>query len=260
MLPWAAVVPVKGGSRTKSRLQTAALSPVEAIDRRDLAHAFAMDTVAALLASSAIGKVFVVTASDRVAQDLGGLGAVIVTEDDAAVPARSDLPIEVGEDSLNRAILLGFDRARRQCPHHGVVVVTGDLPTLDAQAVTELLSVAAQHRRAMLPDSEGTGTAMLMMTPEPSDGDRASGVGSGGAGSGGAGARMEPLRPRFGPGSRAAHEGLGHLVLDAPARLRRDVDTIADLRAAAALSLGDYTRAVLDAHGWMGAHADRLVR
>lgn len=55
-----------------------------------------------------------------------------------------------------------------------------------------------------------------------------------------------PLAPRFGPGSAAAHAASGALPLagDWPS-LRRDVDTPADLAAAAGLGLGPRTAALL---------------
>ena len=62
-------------------------------------------------------------------------------------------------------------------------------------------------------------------------------------------ARAGPLlRPASGPGSRAAHEAAGHVVLaDVGAGLRRDVDTTADLAAAVGLGVGPATAAALAA-------------
>jgi 2-phospho-L-lactate guanylyltransferase len=54
------------------------------------------------------------------------------------------------------------------------------------------------------------------------------------------------LRPRFGAGSLAAHRDDGATVLDLDVPgLRRDVDTVADLAAAARIGCGPRTRALL---------------
>ena len=56
--------------------------------------------------------------------------------------------------------------------------------------------------------------------------------------------------PRYGEGSRRAHldAGAGE-VLGALTTLRRDVDDLPDLQAAAALGVGEHTRRVLDVLG-----------
>ena len=55
-----------------------------------------------------------------------------------------------------------------------------------------------------------------------------------------------PLEPRFGPGSAAAHLAAGVRRLDGPwPRLRRDVDTAADLAAARRLGLGRHSAGAL---------------
>ncbi len=70
----------------------------------------------------------------------------------------------------------------------------------------------------MVPDADGTGTTLLTARAP------------------------EALRPHFGPGSRAAHETAGHVVLaDVGAGLRRDVDTTADLAAVVGLGVGPVT-------------------
>ena len=52
--------------------------------------------------------------------------------------------------------------------------------------------------------------------------------------------------PSFGPASASAHQAAGAVRLDVDLpRLRRDVDTPADLRAAVALGIGPRTQAVL---------------
>ncbi|UFN42965.1 NTP transferase domain-containing protein [Nocardioides okcheonensis] len=108
-----AVVPVKRLDLAKSRL---ALADEH---RRDLALAFALDTVAALAASTRVAAVVVVTGDAVVAQQVEALGARVV-------PDR-------GRD-LVASVRTGT-RARQADPHAWVVVVPGDLPCLRAADV-----------------------------------------------------------------------------------------------------------------------------
>lgn len=180
-------------------------------ERAALADAFALDTVAALVSAAAVERVFVVTGDAQLAPLLGHLGAVIVAE--ARAPA----------DALNAAITQGVAAARTTHPNANVAVFTGDLPALLARDVESALALAAAHERSMIPDAEATGTTTLLAL---------AGV---------------PFEPRFGPGSRQAHEAAGHVPLNIPvsASIRRDVDTPADLDAARALGLGRFTGALV---------------
>ncbi|HYI34435.1 MAG TPA: 2-phospho-L-lactate guanylyltransferase [Glaciibacter sp.] len=198
---WVAVVPVKGAPGAKSRL--------EHDDRAQLAEAFALDTVAALLAASVIIDVFVVTADMDIGAHLASLGAHIVPE---------TVPLE-GSDPLNAAIAAGVDAARAARPDSNLAVFTGDLPSLTVTDIEGALSLGAAYSRSMVPDEEGTGTTSLFAL---------AGV---------------PFTPRFGVGSRAAHEADGHHPLDLPATssIRRDVDTAANLAEALHLGVGPYT-------------------
>lgn len=198
---WVAVVPVKGAPGAKSRLAHD--------DRAQLAEAFALDTVAALLAASVVIDVFVVTADTEIAAHLASLGARIVPETAA----------QGGDDSLNAAIVVGVDGARASRPDSNVAVFTGDLPSLTVPDIEQALALGAAHERSMVPDEEETGTTALLAL---------AGV---------------PFTPRFGPGSRAAHEAAGHHPLDLPAvsSIRRDVDTVANLAEALHLGVGPHT-------------------
>ena len=73
-----------------------------------------------------------------------------------------------------------------------------------------------------VPDAEGTGTVLLTALT------------------------ADAMRPEFGADSAAAHQAAGavRLDLDLP-RLRRDVDTPADLQTAVELGVGPRTRSVL---------------
>jgi 2-phospho-L-lactate guanylyltransferase len=201
---WNVIVPVKGRRGAKSRLG-------DLPGRELLAEAFALDTVAALVAASAVERVFVVTSDADAASRFASLGAETVREDPA-------LP-----DPLNAAVRQGLDAARRADPHAHLAVFTGDLPALTPGDVDRALQLASLHQRSMIPDEEGTGTTALLAL---------AGV---------------PVTPRFGSGSRAAHEADGHVPLPLPAgaRSRRDVDTRDDLADAVRLGVGRHTRGVL---------------
>ena len=66
--------------------------------------------------------------------------------------------------------------------------------------------------------------------------------------------RGEPFRPAFGGASRARHlaGGAKELLLDGVASVRRDVDTIEDLRDALALGVGPHTAEVAAKLGLYG--------
>lgn len=219
-MSWVAVVPVKGSASAKSRLG-------DLPDRGRLAEAFALDTVTALLGTSVIERVFVVTADEAIADRLSPIGAVIVRE-----LARKALS-SVGKgrfaatrdpiDPLNRAIRQGVDAARETFPECNIAVVTGDLPSLTVADLETALAHATAHERSMVPDEDGTGTTVLLAL---------AGV---------------PFMPRFGPRSRAAHEAAGHVPLDLAETMsiRRDVDTVDNLADAMRLGVGPYTSVLI---------------
>ncbi len=215
---WVAVVPVKGNPGAKSRLG-------DRPDRPRLADAFALDTVAAVLAAPGVDRVLVVTADAGLAARLAALGAEIVPEE--AAPATEPVAGEgfaesarPPADPMNAAIRQGLTAARTRFPRANLLVLTGDLPALTPADVEHALALAAGHQRSMVPDAAGTGTTTLLAL---------AGV---------------PVDPRFGPGSRAAHEAAGHVPLEIPPAtgIRSDVDTAADLLVAERLGLGAYTR------------------
>ena len=214
-MSWVAIVPVKGNPGAKSRLG-------ERPDRAELADAFALDTVTALLAARSIDHVLVVTGDDELADRLADLGAEIVRE----APVRST-------DPLNAAIRQGLLAALAVFPQANLAVLTGDLPALTPADVDRALHLAAAHERSLVPDAAGTGTTTLLAL----------------AGT--------PIEPRFGVESRAAHEAAGHVPLGLPASvsIRHDVDTPADLAVAQRLGLGVHTRLLVD--GAAGAAASR---
>ncbi|HQY32578.1 2-phospho-L-lactate guanylyltransferase [Actinotalea sp.] len=207
MTGWTVVVPVKRLADAKTRLDLAATDPA----RADLALALALDTVHAALAAREVDLVVVVTGEPRVAEALGARPGVRLLADPGG--------------GLNAALAAGvaaaLTAARADAAPGPIALLLGDLPALVGPDLDAALVLAAGHARAVVPDADGTGTTLLT-------------------------ALTGEMVPRFGPGSFAAHVAAGHTALpDVPPGLRRDVDTAADLRAAARLGVGRATAALL---------------
>jgi len=206
---WIAVVPVKSLTRAKSRLRGA----LPGVAHERLVLGLLRDTLTAVLACPVVDELIVVTNEPRAAGLAAELGARVAP----------DAP----DAGLNPAIAHGAALAG-SVP---VAALTGDLPALRPAELAAGLAAAGALApgggpdgaaggggRGFVPDASGTGTTLLT------------------AASGAA------LRPRFGPGSAAAHAASGAVPLVGPwPSLRLDVDTAADLRAAAALGLGPAT-------------------
>ena len=194
------------------------LSELPAERRQALALAMAADTVAAAVACPQVGAVVVVTDDPAVAAEAGRLGADVVADRRRA--------------GLNQALEAGAEHAAARWPAHGRVALTADLPALSAGELGAALSQAAAVAEAFVADAAGTGTTMYAARPGAA------------------------FRPRFGPMSRERHRRAGVAELDVPSAsgLRRDVDTLDDLRSAAELGLGRRSAgwAPLDVHDRAG--------
>ena len=145
-----------------------------------------------------------------------GVARVLVVADrdglpDALVQARP---------GLNPGLTEAAAHAAQKWPEDGVVALVGDLPALRPAELAAALAAAGRYPRSFVPDADGTGTTLLAVQP---------GV---------------ALEPAFGVDSAARHRA-GAIALDAGPGLRRDVDTAADLQAAAELGLGPATAAEL---------------
>lgn len=204
-----AVVPLKPAAVGKSRLRSLGEDV-----RRELVHALAADTVAAVLASPLVETVFVVTADDEAAGELRALGAVVVPD---GRPGR-----------LNETLRLGAAELARRHPLLRPLAVCADLPCLRAEELTDVLLRAPLDVSAFVADADGIGTTAYL-APTPAQ-----------------------FRPRFGEASRAAHVASGAVELDAEPSLRRDVDTAEDLAAACAATTGPRTSQVVRRHGLFG--------
>jgi 2-phospho-L-lactate/phosphoenolpyruvate guanylyltransferase len=181
--------------------------------RAELALAMAADTVAAAAATPTVAAVIVITDDPAVGGELAALGALILPDEPAA--------------GLNRALAFGADYAEANWPGRGRAGLAGDLPALRPAELGLALTTAAGHQQAFVPDAEGTGTTLYTAAPGAA------------------------FLPRFGAASRARHAAAGAAELDIAglAGLRCDVDTVDDLRRAAAIGLGPRTSAVLAAAG-----------
>jgi 2-phospho-L-lactate guanylyltransferase len=141
-MSWIAIVPVKGTSSAKSRLNPTGQGT-------SLALAFALDTVAALREATQVRDVVVVTRDEKLSTEFTALGASVLYEE----PGKGD--------PLNRAIRQGLAAARLRDPAANLAVFTGDLPSLLPRDVDMALARAAAFERSMVPDSVGSGTAAL---------------------------------------------------------------------------------------------------
>lgn len=205
------VLPVKRLAAAKSRL--GATAPARAA----LALAMAQDV--ALVAAS-IGPVLVVT-DDPVAA--------------AALPAASVEP-DLPWAGLSAAVGHGAAVAAARWPATCVVVLAADLPALTVDALGAVVDAlvapacAVAHGRAtssgVVADADGVGTVLL------------------------AAPAGTPLVPAYEGGSFARHRvgGAADLTPYADGRLRRDVDTVADLAAALDLGVGPATAAAVAAY------------
>jgi 2-phospho-L-lactate/phosphoenolpyruvate guanylyltransferase len=196
-LTWSVLVPVKLLAQAKSRL-----ADLPDTDRRALALAMAVDTVAAAVACPLVGAVVVVSSDSAVAAEVTVLGAEVVADTPGA--------------GLNRVLRAGAEHALARWPGYGLAALLADLPALSSGDLTVALTMASAVPQAFVADAAGSGTTLYTARPGTD------------------------FSPRFGPRSRALHRQAGATELNPPriAGLRQDVDTLDDLRSAAAIGLG----------------------
>jgi 2-phospho-L-lactate guanylyltransferase len=184
------------------------LAGLDDADRRALALAMAADTVAATIACPLVGAVVVVSDDPTVVAEVAPLGAVAMADTPGA--------------GLNRALVAGAEHAAQHWPGHGLAALLADLPAISAGELAAALTAASAVTQAFVADAAGSGTTLYTARP---------GI---------------PFRPQFGQRSRTRHYQAGATELNPPgiAGLRQDVDTLSDLRAAAAIRLGRRTAAL----------------
>jgi len=173
--------------------------------RAELALALACDTVTAVLACEAAAQVIVITDDRSAGAALAGLGALVIPDEP--------------RDGLNAALRHGAGHAAARWPGSGTAALSADLPALRPAELARALNAAAAWPTAFVADAAGDGTTLYTAAPGAA------------------------FRPAFGLASRARHaaDGAAELDLQGVPGLRRDVDTAADLRGAAALGLGQYS-------------------
>lgn len=185
------------------------LAGVTAADRAAIVLAMAADTTQAALACPAVSTVIVVSDDREVRIALESLGVIVLPDRPAA--------------GLNAALAYGAEHAVALHPRDGRAALTADLPALKAAELTGALAVASAAGQAFVADAAGSGTTLYAAAP------------------------WVPFAPCFGPMSRARHRlaGVAEVDLTAATGLRQDVDTLADLRAAAGIGLGRRTAGLL---------------
>lgn len=204
---WSLIVPVKPLQWAKTRLSVfRSAAGLPAADREDLALAFALDTIGAAMACPEVGAVVVVTDDRRVGGALAATAAQVVPDGPAA--------------GLNAALRHGAAVALRMQPASRIGALSADLPSLRPTDLGQVLRAASGHDVAMVADLDGSGTTLLLASSAAT------------------------FDPSFGVGSRSRHVAAGAVVLgENVISLRRDVDTLTDLRAALALGVGPATGA-----------------
>lgn len=215
------LVPVKPLARAKTRLRGVADGGAGAPEAHArLVLALARDTLAAAARAAAVRRAVAICSDEQVCTALRAEGVQVIPDEPAA--------------GLNPALRYGEAVLRAADPTTAVGVLQADLPALRP----EELDCAVRHGlatggRAFCPDRAGTGTTLLLAPPG------------------------QPLEPRFGAGSAAAHRATGARELSGfwPG-LRCDVDTAADLAVARGLGLGRFTRAALPLSGFDACPAE----
>ncbi|GEP36889.1 2-phospho-L-lactate guanylyltransferase [Nocardioides psychrotolerans] len=196
------VVPVKPPAHGKSRM-----TGLDDRQRRALARAFALDTVAACLATEHVDAVLVATDDAAFSREFESLGCVTIPDGDT--------------NDLNAALRQAVAEARRRFPDLTPAALCADLPSLRPADLSRALASVVPGGPSFAPDAEGVGTTLYT-------------------------APYDEFDPEFGVGSRRAHRASGgvEVGLDLPS-LRRDVDDLDDLRDARSLGLGPETAALV---------------
>ncbi len=176
---------------------------LDASHRRGLARAFALDTVTACLAAQHVAEVLVATDDAAFSRELAGLGCATIPDGDT--------------NGLNAALRQAVAEARRRWPGQTPVALCADLPALRPDELGTALGAVVPGGPSFVADADGVGTTLYT-------------------------APYDEFDPHFGVDSRQAHLVSGALELGQDlASLRRDVDDLADLRAAIVLGVGRET-------------------
>jgi 2-phospho-L-lactate/phosphoenolpyruvate guanylyltransferase len=197
------LVPVKPVAFAKSRL-----GGLGDDVRRQLAEAFAVDTISAALQCDLVAAVMVVTDDHVLARRLAGEGVEVV-------------PDGAGED-LNASLVQAAAELHRRHAGLGIAAVCADLPALRPAELAQVLRAAPEDDMGFLADADGVGTTVVTAP------------------------HLARFRPTFGEHSRSKHldGGAREIELADVASVRRDVDTPHDLAEALRLGIGPRTAQV----------------
>ena len=197
---FAVLVPVKPPAFAKSRLRDLGDQA-----RRDLATAFAVDTVSAAVACPVVDRVLVVTDDHELARGLADLGVEVLPDGTT--------------DDLNGTLRLAAAEMARRRPELHLVALCADLPALRPDELTLALAAAQGPGMAFVADADGVGTTAVVA------------------------ADLDAFRPAFGPGSRQRHLDAGAREVEGVAvpSLRRAVDDRDSLAEAVRLGVGPRT-------------------
>ena len=182
-----------------------------------LSRAMARDTLTALAQCPAVARISVLTGSP----DQQTAPEFLAADHVAVQPAR-----QLDLNAAIRAVAMDSHDDREP-----TLVVVADLPAATSGAFERALGEAANLESALIVDRDGRGTTVLT-AQSPS-----------------------ALRPRFGARSAQRHQEGGATALrldDWGEGLRCDVDTVADLRAAGRLGVGQHTADAVRATGMTG--------
>lgn len=224
---WQLLMPVRPNGTGKSRLLGAT---TDAGLHSNLVLAIQRDAMAALVAARAQAPArreshsMELGSMDAGAMDEGAMesGAtiagihVLTSGNPRRLPPGVELMPDAG-GGLNAALAAASATLRSRYPRDRILALVGDLPSLRAGEVLEVLQTATAVGRSFVSDINGTGTTMLM-----------------------SGADQE-LAPCFGPGSAARHRASGAISLMAGPGARSDVDTVEDLQRCLDLGVGPNT-------------------
>jgi 2-phospho-L-lactate/phosphoenolpyruvate guanylyltransferase len=203
---YAVLVPVKRPAVAKTRL-----ADLGDQARRDLATAFAVDTVDAALACPVVGSVLAITDDHVLARSLSDRGAEVI-------------PDATSHD-LNATLVQAAAEMHRRDPRAGLVALCADLPAMRPEELLAALEASAPDRMSFVPDLDLVGTTTVI-SPD-----------------------FGLFQPSFGHGSRRQHVEAGAFEIagiDVPG-LRRDVDDRRSLAEALRLGVGLRTSLVATA-------------
>ena len=180
-------------------------------EHADLVAAVACDTILAARRAPGVTDVVAVTSD-------AWLRRLLEADDVEVLPDSPDV-------GLNAALRHGDRLLQQRASVSRTGALQADLPALRASELGAALA-AAGGDRAFCPDRQGTGTTLLLAEPG------------------------QPLSPRFGGESAAAHASTEAKCLDGPWQtVRCDVDTADDLERARRLGVGPRTSRQLAARG-----------